>query len=53
MWAEGTVGRDPGTPISRLAFFRPANREIGVPGLEADFQAGADAGWGRHGGSRE
>ena len=38
---------------SAVAAFANANREIGVPGLKADLQAGADAGWRRDRGSGE
>ena len=43
----------PGNASLPIGVFHIANREIGVPGLEADPQAGADAGWRRDRGTGE
>ncbi len=53
MCAEGTAIGRAGNANLPIGGFRDANREIGVPGLKADFQAGADAGWWRHRSSGE
>ena len=48
---QGNRVSRPGNANLPIGAFRDANREIGVPGLKADLQAGADAGRGGHGGS--
>src|ERR1700674_3663552 len=45
---RGLCAGGPGNAILLNGIARYANREIGVPGLKADFQASTDAGWRRH-----
>ena len=53
MRVEGGACEGAGNANLPIGDFRDANREIGVPGLKAHFQAGAYAGWRRDCSSRE